>query len=52
MNRHAAPLEGCDCTVCNWANRRIERDRRLDKDLEANYALYEAGLLVSKDDKE
>ena len=47
-----APLPGCRCDVCNWANRRIERERRLDEDLAANYKKYEAGELVSRDERE
>lgn len=47
-----APLAGCGCTVCVWANRRLDRDRRLDEDLDANYARYLAGELVSSETKE
>ena len=43
-----APLEGCNCAVCQWANRRI----RQEADLEANYAKYLAGLLVSSDERD
>lgn len=46
--RKRAPIPGCDCDVCVWANRRIERERRLDEDLEANYKKYLAGELVSR----
>lgn len=45
-----APLEGCHCNVCNWANRRIEREEREFLDLFANYQRYLAGELVSRDE--
>lgn len=51
INDHA-PLEGCSCDICYWANRRIECERRDARDLEANYQLYLAGALVSRDDRE
>ena len=43
-----APLTGCRCEVCSF----LRRQARLDADLEANYRLYEAGLLVSRDETE
>lgn len=48
MKENSAPKPGCNCAVCNWANRRIERER----DLEVNYARYQAGKLVIPDAKE
>ena len=47
-----APLDGCVCDVCHWARNRIERERRLDADLEANYQKYLDGDLVSKDGRD
>lgn len=47
-----APLAGCECAVCEWANRRIEREQRLDEDLAANYERYLAGDLVSRPDED
>jgi hypothetical protein len=47
-----APVDGCPCAVCVWANQRIERERRLDEDLASNYDKYLAGELVSKDARE
>lgn len=52
MDNRTAPQPGCNCNVCQWANARIERERRLDADLEANYAKYLAGELVSRDGKD
>lgn len=47
-----APKPGCECAVCQWANRRIEREQRLDADLTENYQRYQAGELVSRDDRD
>lgn len=47
-----APIFGCPCDICDWANRRIEAERRLDEDLAANYRKYLAGELVSRDGRE
>lgn len=47
-----APKPGCDCAVCQWANRRIEREQRLATDLAENYRKYEAGELVSRDERD
>lgn len=52
MKPESAPKPGCPCAVCDWANRRIEREQRQAADLAENYARYEAGLLVSKGDDE
>lgn len=52
MDSKTAPKPNCRCTVCKWANDRIEADRRLDEDLTANYERYLAGELVSKDGRE
>lgn len=52
MEDQTAPRPGCACDVCQWANARIERERRLDDDLAANYDRYLAGELVSKDGRE
>jgi hypothetical protein len=52
MTDKYAPLDGCNCPVCDWANRRLEAQRRLDEDLAANYAKYLAGELVSRDGRE
>lgn len=52
MEDQTAPRPGCNCDVCQWANARIERERRLDDDLAANYDRYLAGELVSKDGRE
>lgn len=51
---HNAPVPSpdCQCKPCQWANARIEADRRLDEDLEANYQRYLAGELVAKDGRE
>lgn len=46
------PAPGCECAVCEWANRRIEREQRLDEDLAANYTRYLAGDLVSRADED
>jgi hypothetical protein len=48
----SAPRPGCNCDVCNWTNRLIEAQRRLDEDLAANYERYLAGDLVSRDGRE
>lgn len=42
------PKPGCDCAVCKWAKRRADRDA----DLADNYARYQRGELVSRDDSE
>ena len=47
MEDQTAPRPGCSCDVCKWANAIIERNARLDADLEANYKRYLAGELVS-----
>lgn len=47
-----APRLGCKCDVCEWARRRIERERRSFDELEANYRRYLAGDLVSREGKE
>lgn len=51
---HNAPVPspGCDCQPCQWANRRIERESRLEADLADNYRRYLAGELVSRDEEE
>jgi hypothetical protein len=52
MEDKTAPRPGCTCDVCNWANRRMDRERRLADDLEANYRRFTSGELVSRDGKE
>lgn len=52
MEDQTAPRPGCDCAVCTWANRIIERNRRLDAELDSNYRRYLAGELVSREEKE
>lgn len=49
---HNAPVpsKGCPCLACRQARIIIERDRRLDADLAANYAKYLRGDLVRQDD--
>lgn len=42
MDRKKAPDGNCKCRVCGWARKKIAQDRNL----EANYALYKAGLLI------
>lgn len=48
MTPESAPQPGCECAVCQWANRLLARDQ----DLADNYRRYEAGELVSKDEKD
>jgi hypothetical protein len=43
-----APLDGCPCAVCVWANDRVARDA----DIALNYERYLAGDLVSRDVRE
>lgn len=57
MNTTAAhnapvPTQDCNCDLCQWANRRIARQRQLDADLYANYERYLDGELVSRDEDE
>lgn len=59
MQPESAPKPGCDCAVCQWANlpiaqRTMSPGARVaqDEDLAANYARYEAGLLVSREDED
>lgn len=52
MEDKTAPRKGCPCTVCTWANTKLDAQRALDADLAANYERYLAGDLVSREERE